>query len=473
MKRFTLTLLLFLPLVSFSGNDQGFSIKVRIKGLKDTVCYFGNYYADKQYVKDTSHVDENGNMLFSGKEKLPGGIYIVVLPSKKYFELIIDKEQHFSMETDTTGLVSKMKVKGSEDNILFYKYMNYIEERSIGVNELKKKMEASKNKDSLVFYQKQLSKIDEDVKNYKLTYIKEHAETFLAKVFTASQDPVVPKEIPLLPNGKKDSLFAFRYYKAHYFDNVDLTDERLLRTPIIYNKLKYYLDKLTMQLPDSIIKEADWLISKTGGNKEMFKYLVYYCTYTYESSNIMGMDAVFVHMAEKYYISGQAFWVDSTALKKITEKAKILKPLLIGKQAPNIIVEDTAGKMTQLYAVKTKYTVLVFWDPECGHCKKTMPKVKAFYDKYKSKNVQVFAVNIEGNHEEWVKYINENKFDWINCTNVNHKGEHYYYLKHLYDVQTTPVIYVLDENKKIIAKKLDADQLGDLIDRLMKNTKSQ
>src|SRR3972149_8325987 len=220
MKRFFQFIILLLSLVSFTGNDSGYSIKIKIKGLKDTVCYFGNYYGDKQYVRDTAKVDANGNLIFSGKEKLGGGIYLVVLPSKKYFELIIDKEQTFSMETDTVDLVSNMKVKNSDDNVLFYKYSNYIGGKAKEVELIKSKLEKTKNKDSVALCQKQLSKIDEDVKNYKLNYIKEHPQTFLAKVFTASQDPVVPKEIPLLPNGKKDSTFPYRYYKSHYFENV-------------------------------------------------------------------------------------------------------------------------------------------------------------------------------------------------------------------------------------------------------------
>ncbi|MEW6467586.1 MAG: thioredoxin-like domain-containing protein [Bacteroidota bacterium] len=465
----TLPLLLCLPLLLALTGDEGYNIKIRIKGLKDTVCFFGHYYADKQYVRDTARVDGSGNMVFSGKDALPGGIYLVVLPSKKYFEVIIDKQQHFSMETDTADLPGKMKVKNSDDNTLFYSYMAFINEKAKEVEPLKKKMEAAKNKDSVAYYQKQLAKVDEDVKNYKLSYIKDHPETFLAKVFKASQDPVVPKDLPKLPNGKPDSAFPFRYYKAHYFDNVDLSDDRLLRTPIVYNKIKYYLDKLTMQVPDSIIKEADMLIARTQGNKEMFKYLVYYCTYNYETSSIMGMDAVFVHMAEKYYMTGQAYWTDSATLAKITSKAVILKPLLIGKPAPKLTLPDTLGNMVPLYGVASKYTVLIFWDPDCGHCKKVVPKLKAFYDKYRSKNVKVYAVNIEGNHKEWKKYIRENKLDWINTCNVTEKSEHYYLLKQLYDVYSTPVIYLLDENKKIIAKRIDPDNLPDIIERHSKN----
>ena len=464
MKRIIL-LLLGIPVALFS-QKEGFSIKIKIKPLKDSVVYLGNYYGDKQYVKDTAKVDANGNASFEGKDALPGGIYLVVLPSKKFMELIIDKEQHFTIESDTSDLVRKMKIKGSDDNVLFYKYLTYIADRQAEIEPMRKKASKMKDKDSLVALQKQMGEIDKKVREYKITYAKEHPETFLAKVFIASQDPDVP-ETPLLPNGKKDSSFPFRYYKAHYLDKVDLTDDRLLRTPVIYNKVKYYLDKLVMQVPDSIMKEADRIIAMTKGNKETFKYCVYYCTYTCETSPYMGMDAIFVHMGEKYYMTGQAYWVDSASLRKVADKVKILKPLLIGQPAPSLYLTDTTENPQKLISfkdIKSPYTIIYFWDPECGHCKKQTPKLKEFYDKYKSKGFEVYAINIESNHDEWIKYIKEHKLNWINVSN----SQHHYYMKEYYDVYSTPVLYLLDEHKKIIAKRIDAEALDGYVANMLR-----
>src|SRR5437764_6527992 len=132
--------------------------------------------------------------------------------------------------------------------------------------------------------------VDKGVIDYKLNYIKEHPNTLLAKVFQASQEPDVP-EAPKLENGQKDSTFAFRYYKEHYFDGFDFADDRLLRTPVYHSKISTYLKTLTLQMPDSIIRVADFLVEKAKPNKETYKYMVWFITNTYETSNIMGMDA--------------------------------------------------------------------------------------------------------------------------------------------------------------------------------------
>src|SRR4051812_26851032 len=89
---------LFIMLIAFSINMKagGYEIKVHIIGLKDTAVYLGNHFGDKQYVKDTIQLDKDGRGVFKGKDSLPGGIYLIVLPNKTYFEIVV-KEQKFAI----------------------------------------------------------------------------------------------------------------------------------------------------------------------------------------------------------------------------------------------------------------------------------------------------------------------------------------------------------------------------------------
>ncbi len=466
----TRTALLFLMMLftayTFADKPK-YLIKATIHGLKDTICFLGNYYGDKQYIKDTAKVDSKGNCEFKGDEKLPGGIYLVVVPSKRYFELIIDNEQTFSVETDTSDFVGKMKIKGSVDNQMFYDYLRFVDKEQKEAEPLRALLKKVKNnKDSTKQLQDKLAVIDKDVQNYKLDFIVKHPDSFQAKVFNASREPDIP-EAPLLPNGKKDSSFAYKYYKQHFFDYIDLTDDRLLRTPVFHNKLKQYITTVVVQYPDSIIKEADTLVAKTKGNKEMFKYVVWYVTNWSESSNIMGFDAIFVHMVEKYYNTNQAYWVTPTNLEKMTNRAKVLKGLLLGGKIPNVTMQDTSNVYVTLYNVQAKYTILYFWDPTCGHCQKETPKLRSMYDSLKAlkRNVEVYAVCADPNlKKEWKKYIIEHKLDWINVMDAqNVTGFHT-----TYDIFSTPVIYLLDENKIILAKRLSVEQLKEFLDRLFK-----
>jgi peroxiredoxin len=455
---------------SFAGTTDGYTIKIKVKGLKEGAsCILACYNWDKNAIKDSAKADAKGEVVFKGTEKLSEGIYLFVPPNKKYFDFVMDAEQNFSLETDTTDYIKNMKVKGSDENKSFFDYQTFMVSKQKQVEPLREQIKKIKNnKDSTKLIQDKMLTIDTEVKNYQANFIKNNPTSFVSKLFKSMQEPVIP-EAPILSNGKKDTTFAYHYYKAHYFDNIDLTDDRMIRTPIFFNKVKDYMEKWTAQTPDSLNVSADYLIEKSKANQEMFKYMVWWITLTYEMSKNMGMDAVFVHVVDKYYRSKQAYWVDSTQLYKISDKATTLKPILIGKRAPELSMPDSTGKYISLSNIKAKYTIVVFWDQGCGHCKKEIPKLLDLYNKIKDKGVIVYAIETEDKTDEWKKFIKENKLNWINVLEPDHYRRAV--AKKIYDINSTPIIYLLDENKIIKAKHIDSEQLGPFIEMLEKEKK--
>ncbi len=461
--------ILFLFTSFHSNASSGYEIKVRLNGLKDTICYLGNHFGDKQYVKDTVRVDHDGWAVFKGNEPLPGGIYLVVLPSHTYFEIVVN-EQKFTIETDTLDFVESMKITGSLENKLFNDHQKFIIERTKYSQTLKAKMDANKdNKDSVAYYKKAIGDVDKEVKDYRIKVMNDYPQTFMAKIIKTMSEPEVP-EAPKDEKGNvTDSTFQFRYYKSHYLENVDFSDDRLLRTPLLQTKIKTYTQQLTVPLPDSIIPSVDTIIEKSRANKEVFKYAVATLANYYETSNIMGYDKVFVHIAEKYYLSNDAYWADSTLKAKIHERVMKIKPNILGEKAYNLVMPDTGFVMHSLQDVKEKYTILAFWDPTCSHCKHEIPMLSAYRDSAREKgiSVEVFSVGIESDIELWKKFIRDNKLKWINVSDLYNNTN----FRNYYDIYSTPVIYLLDEQKRIIAKRLDTEKIRDFISNSMKGTK--
>ncbi|HMT30597.1 MAG TPA: DUF5106 domain-containing protein [Bacteroidia bacterium] len=459
--RTTFIVLFFLSCFAPAMSQGGYNIKVKVTGVKDSLCYLANYFGDKQYLKDSCLADANGNFSFKGAEPLPGGIYLIVVTGKKYFEIIVDKEQNFSVETEMDDFVSKMKIKGSNENTIFYDYLKFIGEKSKEVEPLKAQYEATKDdKVKSEEIRQKIGAIDSSVIHYKSDFESKNPDMLLSKVFRVTDEIKLP-EMPTKADGTKDSLFMYLYYKQHFFDNVDLTDDRLLRTPVFHPKLEQYFKKLTLQMPDSINKEADNIISRLKPGSEMFKYVVWWVTNAYETSNIMGMDAVFVHMAETYYTKEKAYWVDEAQLFKIQDRAKTLKPILIGTKVKNLVLNDSLGVPHSLYDIKTKFTILYFWDPDCGHCQKVTPKLKELYDKIKGKGVQVYAVCTEVEMDKWKKYIREKNLTWINVADPELHNN----FRHDFDITSTPQIFLLDNTKTIIAKRIEVETLEEILQK--------
>lgn len=457
-----LIILLLITFFSCSNSMAGYNIKLRIRGIKDTICLVANYYANNTYVKDTLRVDGSGRMNFKAPDDLPKGMYVLVITDRQYFDFIINKDKKFSMETDITDLAGKMVIKDSPENTLFYNYLLTNREQYERVQALRNKEKSiSSPKDSLEI-EKQVKAISEEMIEYKLDIMKNHPGSFLALLFNLIREPEIP-EIPVLANGRKDSTFAYRYYKSHFWDNVDFTDDRIIRTPVFYNKLKQYFDVVLVQSTDTIIKEADIFIEKTRPNPEMFKFMVWFLTYHYENSDVMGFDRIFVHLVENYYKTNQATWVNKTVLENIIKKSDRTKPLLIGMKAPNMIMLDSNNRPVSMYDINAKYLVLFFWDPDCGHCEQEIPRLKAFYDQNKEKyGLEIFAVCSDTSLVKWKNNVVNKKMNWINVDGPRTFTGNYH---DQYDVVTTPVIYILNQQKEIIAKRLTVDQIEDFLRR--------
>ena len=191
--------------ISLSGNT-GYKISVNINGSKDSILYLAHYYGDKTYLDDTAFI-RKGKFVFEGDSLLHGGIYIVAgQKNNRYFELIIDKEQKFSISTGVVNINENISFKNSEDNTLFYKYIrfNTIKHKEIG--ELRKNLSLySDNPDSVQLYSKQIDTINKQLGDYKLDFIKEYPTSFISVLFNAMWEPD-PQNIPILKNGREDSI---------------------------------------------------------------------------------------------------------------------------------------------------------------------------------------------------------------------------------------------------------------------------
>lgn len=453
-----LTFLVFNSFIILAQNSH--TIKIKVDGIDDSLCILAVYYGDKQYVKDTGMIDKKGYYAFKGKDTLDQGMYILAGQKKNtYFEFFITEDQNFTLETDTLDFKKNMKIKGSKENSLFFKYLNFLDEMQAKAKPILKKVKATENKDKKKKLQAELNKLNDEVENYQKKLIKDNSGTFTANFVQATLNIKVP-DAPDDLNDKEAHKYRYSYYKNHYWDNYNLADERLIKTPFFHKKLKDYFEKVLIQSPDTIILYADSLINIVKDNKEMFKYFVWYITRMTEVSKIMGMDKAFVHMAENYYLNDKAFWASSAVIKSIEDRAKILKSLLIGEKAPNLIMVDTSFKRISVYDTEADYLIVLFYDPDCGHCKKEIAKLKKFYKDYKQKNVEVFAIYSEADVEYWKDFVKEKKLNWINAINGYNIDYHT-----LYDIISTPTIYLLDKDKKIIAKRLSAEQVIKIVKR--------
>jgi len=453
---------------SFGQTKNGYEIDLTINDLPDSTVFLAYHLGDKQYIRDTVRLDGKGHGMFKGQEILPQGIYMIVLPGRKYFEVLMTANQHFSASCSYSDYFNSLKFSGSQENSAFVEYQRrWVKMQQRAASIAKRIQNNRQNTDSLKILGPIQKLQEENMKSYLKSVIKENEGNFLATLVKG----MLPIDIPDFPVpigfANPDSVRWVRNYnynKDHFFDNIDLNDERLLRTPLLYARLDAFFSSVLIQAPDTINKEIDKLIKKCSGNHKVFQFISVYLFNHFRESEIMGQDAVMVKIADDIYLSGKADWVSKEFKDDLRKQVDLMRPNLIGKKAENLVMDSYNGIFVSLYDVEKDFTILYFWEPNCGHCQEATPKLKVYYDKPKDYSLEVFSVCTTSDKAKWTKYIEDNKLTWINGWDPKRSSHFDYY----YNIQSTPTVYILDKNKKIIAKKLGVEEIGPFIDNYRK-----
>jgi thiol-disulfide isomerase/thioredoxin len=436
-------------------------------------------------------------MVFKGKQAPDKGMYVIISQEKApYFNFFINENTKFSIVSDIKN--NTIKCTGSPENQEAFNYLVFMTKKNKDFEAIRQQTKGMSKEDSAKFVTTKAKEFEKEVQAFDSTFLKQHEGTYIAD-FLLIQKPKFPKTVPKASNGRPDSVYQYNYYKQHYWDGVNFKDDRVLRTPVFGDKVKTYFDKVILNVPDTIIAEIDRMMDKTVPYSDMHTHLLAYFTPKYEekSQKYVGFDKVMVHMIDKYVRSGQAKKVyEEKTVEAIVKRGDILKPLLDGAQAPDLFMIDTinakqVNKMgfdtaktsqsltdlylknvanlsplyTTLHSVKAKYTVLVFWDVDCGHCQTEIPKLLETYHELRKKyDVKIFSVYTQSEFDKWRKYVIDKKLDFINIYDPIHLNN----LKEKYDINSTPKIYLLDKDKRILTKGISQEKLPDFIEFMEK-----
>jgi len=475
MKRVVLLSALVISICSFA-QKPGYEIRVIFKPFKNQYIYLGHYEGKQLPVIDSALVNDNSETVFRGSKALPGGVYLIGYPNKQgFFEFLLGKEQFFSIKADTLNL-QHISFTNSADNDLFMGYQQYMAANGKSIDSAQRALAAAKTKQDSAALTDLILKTNKQIREHRSEIMKQHPDATLTFLLKMLREPEIPPASQQ-PGGKYDSTYAWQYYKSHYWEGINFYDERLVRTPIFEGKLDKYFEQVVYPNPDSVNKEIDWMLGYASINEDNQRFLLMKFVNRYLNMKYMWEDAVFVHLYERYFSQKSYPWLTEKGVKTIQDRAYSLMSNILGNPAADIELPDTSGKNITLYGLSSPYTIVVIWDPTCGHCKEIVPKVDSLYEaKWKWEGVKVFAMakETDGTKNDWLNFIRQHHIgDWANV----------YYSKaaekarvdagvpgysQLYDVLSFPTLYLLDKDKRIVAKKLTYDQIDEVLQQKIK-----
>lgn len=470
--------IVFLSLLLALGSvaNAQYKIDLQVNGLRDSSIIFGYYFGEGRYVQDTAKLDARGHATLKRDSSLAKGLYLFLLPTGESLDLLIGDQQKFTFSVDMADLRNTQKVEGASLSQAFLDFQTFM-------GQMQQRGESVRKEDSLVRnlpasdpntekkreeIREKYKALDTEVKAFHKELLAQHGEDVLGEFVRATIPISLPEYHPDPSVKNVDSarwMWSYTYNSEHYLDNINLASSSLLRTPLVLPKVNHFLDKMILQIPDTLNKYCDKILERAYLNTETFRFWTSYLLNKYQSSEIIGMDAVFVHIADKYYLAGRTPWVDEEFLSKLKDRVAHIKPNLLWAVAPNFKVETLNAQSFELAKDKADATVLVFWEPSCSHCKVAIPKIDSIARKYDPKRLHVIGFMTTGDGPEWQKYVLEHKLEWwINVWDPYRKtGFH-----DNYDIYSTPVIYVLDKNHKIVIKRIGVESLAAILDDLLK-----
>ena len=462
-----------LAVIATSAKSQ-YQVTLLTPNYKSGLAYLTYYFGKNINVEDSAEVNIKGIAIFKKKTKLQPGIYSIVFPGKtKLVDFLVDKDQVITIKADTTDLLYKTIVTGSKENVLFQQYQKFIFSKGPQLQAEQMAYNNSKTKADSILHENKYQQYNKELNQYRENTIKQYPTSMLAVLFKSMKEPVVLITHPIT---KQDSINNYAFYKKHYWDGITFMDERIIRTPFFLPKVERYFRDVLVPASDTIIKEADYLLLLARTNAEMFKFLLNWLTDEYIYPKYMGQDAVFVHLFEKYHSKGISNWLNDKQITAISNRAYMVMSNLIGEKAADLEMVDSSGNPSPLYAVKAAYTVICFWDPTCGHCRDEVPKLDSIYQaKWKQEGVKIYGVLSENEKTKWLAFIKEHHlYDWINVYQTEETKKEIADsqrpgYKQLYDITQTPTLYLLDKDKRIIAKKLTIQQMDDLLQTKLRN----
>ncbi len=460
--RESLLLLLSLVLFTCSSGDPSDApagsadIRIKVTGTQPGKVVLVGQFMNQQFQADTAHVNEAGEVTFRQPEPYETGYYFAFFPDQTTVPLLLDRDQQFSLTTTASDVSGEMEVDGSDDNELLYEGLNFEARIGPALRTLMTPSGASSAED--VEAERQRDALIAERQAFYEKIFADHPQSFYTAFQRAALNPGI--EDIRLPDGGPDKAAQVSAYKKDFWNDVDFTDPRLLRTPAVDEKLNRYFDELTVQQADSVNAAADRLLALAEGRPEFYQALAQGITLRFRpgQSKLKDAEAVFVHMVRNYFTRDKAVWLDSMTVFGLQNQAGTMEASLIGRKGADLTVPGTDGRPRRLYDLKTPYVIVFIYNPDCDHCIEETPKLLEWTRAHRDK-VSVYAIALSTEDERWKTFVKE--FGVQSWTNVHDPSDQAIF--RTYYTDSTPELYVLGPDRTIIAKNVTTEDLDQII----------
>lgn len=444
-----LAVLLFVATIILNNVSGQYSAKLNIKGSVAQSVLLLKYYGDKTYIVDSASTGVRESVIFMmDKDDLPG-LYAFVIDQRDELPFIYNNE-NIEYSTRTGFINDSLQIIASEENKLYRLFTEYDDVCRKKLELLSPIIDYYPEQDK--FYkeaERQFIDVQKKRNGFIRDLAKNHADRFASKLIAMQLSPYID---PAISEWEK-----LEYMKKEYFTGISFTDTSLMRTNAYTDKVISYLGLYSnsnytqSQLENEFIKAVDVILKNVDKNQSVYEFILEYLLGGFEK---YGFNNVLQHIAENY--SEKEACEDETNESSLQKRLEGYRKLAVGNPAPLFSTVDMGGNAVNLKELNYDKILVIFWATWCPHCKETLPVIKELYDKQVEKTWEVVAISLDTNEVAWKNYVTEKDYGWIDCNEL--KGwDSPTALK--YFVYATPTIFVIDRQKRIVAKPISVNGL--------------
>jgi len=450
-------------LILISNAQPGYQIRIKTENLKADSLFIKAYNVKtKNFTNLLSYKYEN-DITIKDKTPLDAGIYIIEADSLLLSEFLIsdDKNQKFTL----SFLQNDIQLTGSKENSANRDYMKKMAEFNRKLSELNTEFQMKQRElpnsmmqafvDTFLI---KLNNINAEKRLYQEKIIGENRGTLLASIIQSSMEaPSPPQEF------YRDRMKLFTYLSEHLFDNFNWNDERLLKTPVLYNKFKSFAQQILPLETQVSIPIVLKVLHESKQNRNLYFALFDFLEHEFGSIKSPYRDELLYMEMLKDIL--QLPDLEDTRKMRYEYELNLISKNQSGEQAIDFNILLSTGDTTHLYAIDADFLLLYFQNPDCPTCSEVREKMKnmeTLYHAISSGKLKVLTVYFENNEDIWRNYLKTKAFpNWAHGWNYDLQISE----KHLYDVRAIPMMMILDKEKRVIRKDIFSNELEEWLKR--------
>lgn len=441
-KTYTLVLVFFLLTLNvFISKAQHHSFHFTVQGLSNQPVFLKEFHGHDQMIVDSTLSDNRGNISFSIDTMAHSGMYRLEINNTTGLDFIYNNED-VTIITGKDLRLDSLIVENSLENEIFFDYL--VRKISYGrrLELLGPLLMYYPQKDTFYYdLESHYFKLELEYNDYLNDIYQDHYDRFVMNIIHWDQLPEID------PSGLTQT--RKNHLRAHYFDDVDMSDTLIVYTPLPPAKLIDYLSLYVTpgvrmdKQEDDFITGIDSLMKFTGDNKKLQEVFI---NYMIDGFQHFGFEKVLTHLVENFVLDNSC--ISDQEQDKLRERIEGFKKMSVGKKAPDFEIHDVNGSLVRLSAIDKPYVLLVFWASWCPHCSDAITELEEIYRKFKN-SIEIIGISVDADRAAWRQALDEKQMGWINVAELQGwdgktVGDYYIY--------ATPSLLLLDSNRIILSK---------------------